>query len=134
MITGGQTPEELETLMEDAFVLRDGQALAALFEDRGVLLADACTEMLGREAIALAAEQVWGMVDRYIAGPRRIFQSRDTALLVGNGAINVARRGRDGAWRFAISLLGLVVVDPAGQQELAAGEQTNPGVRQSQGA
>ena len=111
MSTGGQTPEELEALLEDAFVLRDGRGLADLFEDRGVLLSDAGTETFGREAIALAAEQAWEMVDRYLAGTRRIFQSRDTALLVGDGAINVARRGRDRSWRFAISLLGPLVVD-----------------------
>ncbi len=33
MSGGVQTPEELDTLFEDTLVLRDGQALAALFED-----------------------------------------------------------------------------------------------------
>ena len=37
MRSGAQTPEELETLLEDTFVVRDRQALAALFEDGAVL-------------------------------------------------------------------------------------------------
>jgi hypothetical protein len=32
-------------------------------------------------------------------------QAGDTALLLGAGAVNVARRGCDGAWRFAICVL-----------------------------
>jgi hypothetical protein len=32
-------------------------------------------------------------------------QARNTALLPGDGVINVARRGPDGAWRHAISVL-----------------------------
>jgi hypothetical protein len=107
MNPGSKTPEELETLLEDAFVLRDCVALADLFEDRSVLLESAGTGRLAQEAIAIAAEEVWETVDRYLGGRHRIFKSRDTALLVGDGAINVARRGDDGAWRFAISLIGL---------------------------
>src|SRR5687768_12128964 len=34
---GAQTPEELETLFEDAFVVRDATALAQLFEEGAVL-------------------------------------------------------------------------------------------------
>jgi hypothetical protein len=41
----------------------------------------------------------------YLADPRRIFQTRDTALLIGDGVTNVARRGQDGSWRFAVSVL-----------------------------
>ena len=32
-------------------------------------------------------------------------QARDTALLLGDGIINVARRGLDGSWKYAISVL-----------------------------
>lgn len=35
------SPEELETLLEDALLLHDDAAVAALFEDRGVLVAGA---------------------------------------------------------------------------------------------
>ena len=39
MRQGARTPEELETLFEDAFVIRDRTALAGLFEDGAVLSA-----------------------------------------------------------------------------------------------
>ena len=38
MRPGARTPEELETLFEDAFVVRDRDALAQLFEDGAVLV------------------------------------------------------------------------------------------------
>ena len=38
MKRGARTPEELETLLEDAFVVRDGEALIELFEDGAVLV------------------------------------------------------------------------------------------------
>jgi hypothetical protein len=37
MRPGARTPEELETLLEDAFVIRDGEAPAQLFADGAVL-------------------------------------------------------------------------------------------------
>ena len=37
MSVGARTPEELETLLEDALLLRDGPALAELFESGAVL-------------------------------------------------------------------------------------------------
>jgi hypothetical protein len=33
MRRGARTPEDLETLLEDAFVLRSGEMMAELFED-----------------------------------------------------------------------------------------------------
>ena len=36
---GARTPEELETLLEDAFLLRDNAALVQLFEPTAVLIA-----------------------------------------------------------------------------------------------
>ena len=115
MSLGGETPEELETLLEDAFVLRDGEALAELFEDRGLLAGGVeVAEARGKVAIALAAAQLWEQLGDYIAGPRRVCQSQDTALLLGDGAISVARRGRDGSWRFAIALLGPAAADLPG--------------------
>jgi hypothetical protein len=34
-----------------------------------------------------------------------VVQARDTALVLADRAINVVRRGSDGAWRYAIALL-----------------------------
>ena len=75
-------------LLEDAFVLRDSDAVRALFEDDAVIEGD-----------------LWGGGRTYVADPRRVLQSRDTALVVSHGHTSVARRGSDGAWRYAISVL-----------------------------
>jgi hypothetical protein len=41
----------------------------------------------------------------YIADPQRVLQSRDTTLVIAEQAVNVMRRGRDGRWLYAISML-----------------------------
>lgn len=41
----------------------------------------------------------------HLADPRRLLRSGDTALIVGPQAINVVRRGPNGRWRYAISLV-----------------------------
>jgi hypothetical protein len=107
MRPGACTPEELETLFEDAFVIRDREALAQLFEDGAVLVAgDGLHEARGEE-IARFSTEMWERECTYVADPRRILQARDTALVVADRGINVARRGSDGAWRYAIVLLSL---------------------------
>jgi hypothetical protein len=106
MKRGARTPEELETLLEDAFVIRDPQALIELFENGAVLVAGDVPEARG-EAIAGFASALWDGAHTYVADPRRILQARDTALVVADRGINVARRGRDGVWRYAIALLFL---------------------------
>lgn len=108
MRPGARTPEELETLFEDAFVMRDREALAQLFEDGAVLVAgDGPREARGAEEIARSAAAMWEHGREYLADPRRILQARDTALVVAEQGINVVRRGSDGCWRYAISLLSL---------------------------
>jgi hypothetical protein len=106
MRPGARTPEELETLLEDAFVLRDGEALAELFEDAAVLVAgDGSREARGGSEIARLASDMWECNRTYLADPRRVLQARNTGLIVAERGINVMRRGRDGAWRYAIALL-----------------------------
>jgi hypothetical protein len=106
MKPGASTPEELETMFEDAFVIRDREALRLLFEDGAVLAAgDRPHEARGADQIARLAAAIWKRERTYLANPRRVLQARDTALVVGKPGINVARRGADGAWRYAISLL-----------------------------
>ncbi len=103
---GGQTPEELETLLEDAVVLRDADGLARLFEPGGVLIAGLDHQPArGPEEIARAAAQAWDRGDGYLPDQRRVVHTRDTALVLGKGAINVTRRGRDRCWRYIISVL-----------------------------
>lgn len=108
MSRGAQSPEELETLLEDAFVARDLEALAHLFEAGAVLAAgDGRQDARGREAIARWAAAAWARNRTYVAEPRRVLQARDTALVVADRGTTVVRRGRDGAWRYAIALLSL---------------------------
>jgi hypothetical protein len=104
MQRGARTPEELELLLEDAFVVRDQDALAKLFEE-GAVLGAAPGEARGNEQISRLAAT---MVDRrfsYLADPQRVIQARDTALVVARQGINVVRRRSDGNWLYAISLL-----------------------------
>jgi uncharacterized NAD(P)/FAD-binding protein YdhS len=108
MTGGARTPEELELLLEDAFVTRDTAALTAMFADGGVLAAGAGgeAEARGARAIAAFAEELWKHERTYLARPRRVVQARDTAVVLGSG-VSALRRGADGAWRYAIALLSL---------------------------
>jgi hypothetical protein len=108
MCAGARTPEELETLLEDAFVLHDQQALARLFHPGAMLVAGGgLPEARGHRQIAHVAAQLWDSQRSYLADPRRVLQVRDTALVLAGHAINVVRRTDDGSWRYAISLLKL---------------------------
>ena len=106
MQAGARTPEELETLLEDAFMLHDQQALAQLFHPGAMLVVGGgLPEARGRRQIAQVAVQLWDSQLLYLADPRRILQVRDTALVLAGRATNVVRRAEDGSWRYAISLL-----------------------------
>ena len=100
------TPEELETLLEDAFVLRDRDALVELFAEGAVLVAERDrSEARGSEAIGSFADALWRAHRTYVAEPRRVVQARDTALVLAAGGLSVLRRGGDGAWCYVISVL-----------------------------
>jgi hypothetical protein len=108
MDAGARTPEELETLLEDAFMLHDQHALAQLFQPGAVLVTDGgLPEARGRQQITQVATQLWDAERRYLADPRRVLQVRNTALVLASHALNVARRSDHGSWRYAISLLDL---------------------------
>ena len=102
-------------LLEDAFVLRDQESLAQLFEPGAVLFAGGgLHEARGGEEIARVATEMWELGRMYFADPRRILQVRETALVLAERAINVVHRDADGLWRYAISFL-----DP--EEAVAAG-------------
>ena len=116
MTQGARTPEELDTLFEDAFVLRDRGALASLFEARALLIAGGVTgEVRGSEEIALSASALWSRDFIYVADSRRVVQAHDIALVLATQGTSVVRRGADGAWRYAISLLA---IDQRTEEEL----------------
>jgi hypothetical protein len=102
---GARTPEDLETLLEDAFVLRNGEVLAELFEDGAVLVADGTREARGGPEIEHLVTEMWRRNRTYLADPRRIVRAGSTALILTQHGANVVRRGTDGAWRYAIALL-----------------------------
>ncbi len=113
MRPGARTPEELESLLEDAFVARDADALCEMFEEGAVLVAGARPrEARGEEAIGRLARTLLEEDRTYLAEPRRVVQARDTALVFGSGGLNVVRRGGDGGWRYAIALLSLDQTTP----------------------
>lgn len=107
MISGARTPEELETLFEDALVTRDRAALAELFEAGAVLVAGDAQPARGGEEIARLALATWAGDHPYVPDPRRILQARDLSLIVAEQGITVVRRGSEGAWRYAIVFLAL---------------------------
>lgn len=102
-----RTPEELETLFEDALVLRDDAAVAALFEEGAVLLAGGAQPVRGGEAIAELTLATWTGDITYFADPQLVMQARDLALIVAAGGTSVARRSGSGAWKYAIALLAV---------------------------
>jgi hypothetical protein len=103
---GARTPEELDLLLEDAFVLRDGPALAQLFEASAVLVVGGTfSEARGPDEITAAAARMWKMNQCYISDPARIIQCDDIALVTGPSSVSVVRRSTDRSWRFAIALL-----------------------------
>jgi Domain of unknown function (DUF4440) len=119
---GARTPEDLETLLEDTFVLRNGEAMAELFEDGAVLVTDDGTrEAHGQEEIARLARQMRQRNRSYLADPRRIVQAGNTALIMTERGANVVRRGTDGAWRYAIALISQDHIPPR-RTNSAAGE------------
>ena len=72
MKRGARTPEELETLLEDAFVIRDGEALIELFENGAVLVGDDLHEARGEEEIERFVSSMWDRDHTYVADPRRV--------------------------------------------------------------
>jgi hypothetical protein len=105
METGASTPEELESLLEDALVMGDHEAVAQLFERNALLVTgNGAIELrgdgIGRHATALRDQGY-----RYVSDPQLILQAHNTTLVVAQRAVNVMRRRGDGRWRYAISLL-----------------------------
>jgi hypothetical protein len=104
-VDGGQTPEELETLLEDAVLLGDPDAIAGLFQPGGMLVMGGAPQLRGRGQIREAAATLCLHRPGYLAGPRRVLQVRDVALLIGRDVVNLARRSDDGTWRYDICVL-----------------------------
>jgi hypothetical protein len=107
MTTGARFPEELDSLLEDAFVLHDESACHRLFDDGAILGEAGGAEARGSEAIGRALAKLWAGDRTYVARTMRVLRTRETALVVADAGIHVAFCGCDGTWRAAISLLDL---------------------------
>jgi hypothetical protein len=110
---GARSPEELDELLEDAFVTRDPAQLGVLFDAAAVLAPGDGAEARGADAAVRATAAFWRAGGGYVGGARRVVRAGDAALVVAAAGIHVARRRRDG-WRLAISLL-----DPSRTREEA---------------
>jgi hypothetical protein len=73
-VDGGQTPEELETLLEDAVLLGDADAVARLFQPGGLLVIAGAPQLSGRGQIREAAAALGLHRPGYLAAPRRVLQ------------------------------------------------------------
>lgn len=104
-LAGGRTPEDLETLLEDALLLADPEAVAALFDPGAVLIAGDDRLARGGAMIAHHALATWQGERSYVASPRRVAQAQDIALIAAERSLNVLRRSRDGIWRYAIVMV-----------------------------
>jgi hypothetical protein len=100
--TGAQTPEELETLLEDALLRGDHATVAALFRPRSVLAARGDRPVYGSVESASRALSLWDTEHPYLADPQQVVVAHDLGLVIGEFGTNVMRRGRSGVWQFAI--------------------------------
>lgn len=100
-----RTPEELDAMLEDAFIVGDLGALMALFEVQALLVwGTEASEVRGTRNIERAISSVWGEC-RYVAGTGRVLQVGDLAVC-GDPIGRVLRRGPNGAWKVAIAVMG----------------------------
>lgn len=92
------SPEELETLLEDAVLLGDQAAVLSLFEAGAVLITG--PRVTGPQQ-ALAELASLG----YVAATRTVTGRREVAVIVGDHAVNVSCRGPEGFWRLVATIV-----------------------------
>ena len=102
-----RTPDELDALLEDAFVLRDRRALAALFESDALVCDATAGQARGACEIAGWATETWKRGVTYVAAEPRVLQAGRTARVLSPDGIAVARRHDHRVWRYAIALVSV---------------------------
>lgn len=100
---GARSPEELETLLEDASLMTDTEAMIVLFEPDALVLAPGGRIVRGHTAIAGAGKAL--APAGYFADPSSVLQAGNLALVLSAQAASVMRRSRSGSWRFVICCL-----------------------------
>jgi hypothetical protein len=103
---GPACPEELEAMLEDAYLLGDAALVGNLFDIDAVLLAQGTSQVRGRLAITKVIMNQLRNGGSYVGAPQLVMQSGQLALIISHAATSVARRGPDG-WHYAISRLDL---------------------------
>jgi hypothetical protein len=93
------SPEELEILLEDALIMHDAAAVAALFEDRGVLVT-VPGSVVGPAQAAIALEE-----HTFVASPHSATLVGDIAVVVGDHTVNISSRGTDRRWRLVVAIV-----------------------------
>ena len=99
------SPEELETLLEDACLVGDLEAMADLFEGDAVLgYADRSRPVMGRGDVAELIKDLREDGVSYLARRSTVVQSGSLALIINGAAVHVVRRSSNG-WHYLISWL-----------------------------
>jgi len=94
-----QSPEELEILLEDALVLHDDAAVAALFEESGVLVErSGCVRGRNQVAYLLAQQD-------YLAAPCSVTVVSNVAIVVGPQTVNISCRDPREGWRLVATII-----------------------------
>ena len=91
-------PEELELLLEDALMLHDQAAVAALYED-GLLVSGPGRQERSDDAFHLLTQRA------FVASLLSVTVVRGLAVVLGDHTVNVSRRGPDGGWRCVVTLV-----------------------------
>lgn len=91
-------PEELEQLLEDALLLHDKAAVAALYVD-GLLVSSPGGEEHRDDAFQLLTKVA------FVASPRSVTVVRGIAVVLGDRTVNVSCRELDGGWRYVVTLV-----------------------------
>ena len=99
------SPEELETLLEDACLVGDLDAMADLFEGDAVLgYANRSQPVTGRGDVAELIKDLREGGVSYLARRSAVVQSGSLALIINGAAVHVVRRSSSG-WHYLISWL-----------------------------
>ncbi|MFC4905989.1 YybH family protein [Actinomadura gamaensis] len=113
-----ERPEDVPTVFAERFNSGDLEALAQVYEDGAVFVPEPGTPLTGEEAQA-ANSQFVSLGLPITVRPRHVYAAGDTALLIVDWVIegtdaegrpvriegtatDVARRGKDGHWRYII--------------------------------
>jgi uncharacterized protein (TIGR02246 family) len=118
-MTTAQTPDDIHTLFAEGINAGDADAVAALYEEEAILVADPTNIVRGRAAILDGLKNFLTIGPKMTLNGARVVRNGDIALLYSDWTIKgknpngslmtvdvrptlVARRQADGAWKVVI--------------------------------